>query len=97
VPLQLPLPGIRQNLDPATELHRISRDKAELRHQVRLMLDAIAELHGIARKTVDAVMWDHADDLIEALFDDRQREIEAEAEAAIEREDWTYGEPFRRA
>jgi hypothetical protein len=83
-------------VDASAEIERIQRDKAELRHQLRLLLDPFAERHEIPRETVDAVMWDHATDLIEALFDDRSREMADEAGEAVRREDWLY-QPWRRA
>ena len=83
---QLSLPGIRRNRDPEVELERIKRDKDDLRHDIRVVLDRYAEAHEISPKAVNELMWGYVSDLISDFFFDRKEELRAEVEEDTERE-----------
>ena len=83
---QLPLPagwangfGLFTNRDPAEELDRLKRDVVEARAAIRLVLDGVADRHGIRTVEVTRAMGS-VDDLLGDLVGDAESELVREIE-----------------
>ena len=84
--IQLPLPGHwprnMSRRDPIAELEAITRDKLDAKHEIRLVLDRYAELHGISAKVINDVVWSYVDDALGDMFFEIEEELRAERDEA---------------
>ena len=84
--LQLPLPGVwprnTSRRDPVAELERIERHKLDAKHEIRLVLDKYAELHGISPKVINNLVWGYVDDMLGDMFFDLEEELRTERDDA---------------
>ena len=84
--VQLPLPGVwprnTSRRDPIAQLEHIERDKVEAKHEIRLVLDKYAELHGISPKVINEVVWGYVDDALGDMFFEIEEELRAERDEA---------------
>jgi hypothetical protein len=89
--IQLPLPGfpldLPPNRDPVYELERIARDKLDLKHDIRVVLDRYGDANGIAPKRVNELVWGYVDDLISDMFYELEEELRDKIEVDMIREE----------
>lgn len=71
VAAQLPLPGVPRNRDPEAWLDRIQRDKLDMKHEIRVVLDRYADSHGVQASQVERWMNAYRQACASAPFDDR--------------------------
>jgi len=82
--VQLPLPGLPRylsNRDPIAALEEIQRDKFEATYAIELLLDRLAEKHGIGH-TVIAKAVDSCVDMLGDVFFELEEELRAERDEA---------------
>ena len=82
--VQLPLPGLPRylsNRDPIAALEEIQRDKFEATYAIELLLDRLAEKHGISH-TVIAKAVDSCVDMLGDVFFELEEELRAERDEA---------------
>lgn len=88
--IQLPLPGYwprnMSRRDPEEALAEIERDRVELKHRMRLLLDEYADKHDIQARAINELVYGYVDDMLSDLFFDRQVELQDEIDADIARE-----------
>ena len=86
--VQLPLPGVwPRNLsrrDPIATLEEIRRDKFEATYAIELLLDRLAEKHGIGHKVIPKAVEGYVSDLLGDLFFDLEEELKVERDEAPE-------------
>ena len=84
--VQLPLPGHwPRNIsrrDPIAELEAISREKLDAKHEIRLVLDKYADLHGISPKAINELVWRYVDDMLGDMYVDVEEELWTERDEA---------------
>jgi len=86
--IQLPLPGHRpRNMsgrDPVAALEEIQRDMFEATYAIELLLDRLAEKHGISHTVIAKAVEGHVDDMLGDVFFDLEDELRTERDEAPE-------------
>ncbi|WP_428671963.1 hypothetical protein [Reyranella sp.] len=86
--VQLPLPGVwprnMSRRDPIAALDEIRRDKVAATYEIELLLDRLAEKHGISHKVIAKAVEGYVDDMLGDVFFDLQDELERERDEAPE-------------
>jgi hypothetical protein len=81
--VQLPLPGLPRylsNRDPAHE--EIGRDKFEATYAIELLLDRLADKHGISHTVIAKAVEGYVDDMLGDVFFELEEELRAERDEA---------------
>ncbi|WP_428667118.1 hypothetical protein [Reyranella sp.] len=77
--VHLPLPDDwlrkRDRRDPIAALADIERAKAEVTFAIELLLERLADEHGISHKTVETVVGCYVHDMLEDVFLDIEEEL----------------------
>ena len=86
--IQLPLPGVwPRNVawrDPIAALEEILRDKVEAMYAIELLLDGLAEKHGISHEVIDNAMAGYAEDMLGDVFFELEEELKRERDEAAD-------------
>ncbi len=83
--VQLPLPGLPRylsNRDPIAALEEIQRDKFEATYAIELLLDRLAEKHGISHTVIAKAVQGYVDDMLGDVFFELEEELRAERDEA---------------
>ena len=83
--VQLPLPGLPRylsNRDPIAALEEIGRDKFEATYAIELLLDRLAEKHGISHTVIAKAVEGYVDDMLGDVFYELEEELRAERDEA---------------
>ena len=70
--------------DPIAALEEIERDKFETTHAIELVLDRLAEKHGIHHSVIAKAVTGYVDDMLGDVFVDLEEERRAERDEAPE-------------
>ncbi len=86
--VQLPLPGLwprnTSRRDPISALEEIDRDKFEAIYAIELLLDRLAEKHGIGHKVIAKAVEGYVSDMLGDVFFDLEEELKVERDEAPE-------------
>jgi hypothetical protein len=85
--VQLALPGLPRylsNRDPIAALEEIQRDKFEATYAIELLLDRLAEKHGISHTVIAKAVAGYVDDMLGDVFLDLEDELRTERDEAPE-------------
>jgi len=86
--VQLPLPGVwprnMSRRDPVAALEDIQREKVEATYAIELLLDRLAEKHGIGHKVIAKAIEGYVDDMLGDVFFELEEELERERDEAPE-------------
>ena len=85
--VQLALPGLPRylsNRDPIAALEEIQRDKLEATYAIELLLDGLAQKHGISHTVIAKAVRGYVDDMLGDVFFELEEEMRAERDAAPE-------------
>jgi len=83
--IQLPLPGLPRylsNRDPIAALEEIRRDKFEATYAIELLLDGLAEKHGISHAVIAKAVQGYVDDMLGDVFFELEEELRGERDEA---------------
>jgi hypothetical protein len=84
--VQLPLPGHwprnMSRRDPIAALEDIQRDRFEATYAIELLLDRLAEKHGIGHRVIAKAVEDYVDDMLGDVFFDLEEELARERDEA---------------
>jgi hypothetical protein len=84
--VQLPRPGHwprnMSRRDPIAELEEIQRDKIEATYAIELLLDRLAEKHGIHHTIIAKAVEGYVDDMLGDVFFDLEDELRGERDDA---------------
>ena len=84
--VQLPLPSVwprnMSRRDPIARLEEIQRDKFEATYAIELLLDRLAEKHGISHKVIGKAVEGYVDDMLGDMFFELEEELRAERDEA---------------
>jgi len=83
--VQLPLPVWPRNMsrrDPIAALEDIQRDKFEATYAIELLLDRLAEKHGIGHTVIAKAVEGYVDDMLGDVFFDLEEEWARERDDA---------------
>jgi len=83
--VQLPLPGLPRylsNRDPIAALEEIGRDKFEATYAIELLLDGLAQKHGVSHTVIAKAVQGYVDDMLGDVFFELEDELRAERDEA---------------
>lgn len=86
--VQLPLPGNwprnMSRRDPIAALEEIERAKADALYAIELLLDGVADRHGIKHEVIDKAVAGYAEDMLGDVFYELEEELRGERDEAPE-------------
>ena len=78
--VQLPQPSVwprnASRRDPIAALEEIERDKLNTRYAIEVLLDHLADEHGISHEVIDKAVAGYAEDMLGDVFFELQEELE---------------------
>lgn len=86
--VQLPLPGVwprnMSRRDPIAALEEIERDKVNALYAIELLMDRLADKHGIGHAVIAKAVADYAEDMLGDAFFELEEGLRAERDEAPE-------------
>ncbi len=80
--IQLPPPGVwprnMSRRDPNAELERIERDKLDTIYAIELLLDRLADKHGIRHEAINKAVAGYAENMLGDVFFELEKELAGE-------------------